>query len=367
MKYKPGLFYLFLKLYLPLIFRLYYRRFRIIGKENVPRSGPLIFAINHQNAFMDAIVVAASSVRNPWFLTRASVFDSPMARYLLSKLQMIPIYRFRDGMAAMKRNDETLETCSRLLNHDQCILIFPEGNHDGRWALRPLQKGLARIVFSTMDKTSGATNVQIVPVGLQYENIFAAYSDLLISFGKPIPSASYYELHKSDPAKAVTALMEEVRAKLSQLMVDIQPPEAYEAKREALLDRPGREQDLQARLLGDRKYLEEISENNDAAVSSKNRKNKIWCLPSAILLLPHLPSIWLIRMIVNAVVKDHHWTSSIRVAALAFGAPLVYAAELAILSSYFNWWTLALIAAVILPATGLLGLRLRDQCRGSAL
>lgn len=367
MKYKPGLFYRFLKLYLPFIFQLYYRRFKIIGKENVPRSGPLIFAINHQNAFMDAIVVAASSVRNPWFLTRASVFGNPVARYWLSKLQMIPIYRFRDGMAAMKRNDETLETCSRLLNHDQCILIFPEGNHDGRWALRPLQKGLARIVFNTMDKTGGQTNIQIVPVGLQYENIFATYSDLLISFGKPLQSKNYYELHKSDPAKAAVVLTEAVSAQLSQLMVDIQPSQAYEAKRQALLNRPGREQELQARLLGDRKFLEKISESNDTAVPAKNKKNKIWCLPSSILLLPHLPSIWLIRMIVNAVVKDHHWTSSIRVAALAFGAPLVYAAELVILSNYFNWWKLALIAVVILPASGLLGLRLRDQCRGSAL
>lgn len=367
MTYKPGLIYRFLKLYLPFIFRLYYRRFIVVGKQNVPRSGAVIFAINHQNAFMDAIVVAASSPRNPWFLTRASVFGSPFVRYLLNKLQMIPIYRFRDGMAAMKRNDETLETCSQLLQHNQCILIFPEGNHDGRWALRPLQKGLARIVFATMDKTGSQTDVQIVPVGLQYEDIFSAWSDLLISFGKPIRSSEYYETYKSEPGRATTALMNEVKERISALMVDIQPAEAYEAKREAMLSRPGRAGNLQERLRGDQTFLAEYTPENQQTTGQKRRANKIWCLPSALLLLPHLPALWFIRLIVNAVVKDLHWMSSIRLAAFAFGAPLVYIAVLYAFSTYFAGWQLALIALIILPATGLLGLLARDRCRGSVL
>lgn len=366
MTLQPGLVYRLLKLYLPLVFRFYYRRFKVVGKENVPRKGPVILAINHQNAFMDAIVVAASSPRNPWFLTRASVFASAWARYLLNKLQMIPIYRFRDGMAAMKRNDQTIETCSRLLQNNECILIFPEGNHDGRWALRPLQKGLARIVFATLDKTDGKTNVQIVPVGLQYENIYKGWSDLLISFGKPISSSDYYELYRNDPGKATNALMEEVRACISALMVDIQPAEHYEAKREAMLARPGREAELTARLRGDQHFLSASPSSSATDFREKLHAEKIWCLPAAILLLPHLPALWLIRMIVNATVRDPHWMSSIRLAAFAFGAPLVYAAELYFISPGLVWWQLVPAALVLLPVTGVMGLKLRDRCKGSA-
>lgn len=367
MNQKPGLLYYFLKIYLRPVFRLYYRRIRIKGKEHIPVSGPVIFAVNHQNAFMDALVVATASVRNPWFLTRASVFASSVVRFWLNKLQLIPIYRFRDGMAAMKRNEETLETCRQLLQNNQCILIFPEGSHEGQWSLRPLQKGLARIVFSAMEKLDGELDIQIVPVGLQYENIFAGWSDLLISFGKPIHSSTYYQLYKTDSGRAELDLMEEVRQGISALMVDIQPAGEYQTRHEALLARPGREADLVKRLEGDKQFLREFNSAKSASKPKQSSLNKLWCLPSAILLLPHLPALWLIRMVVNAIVKDHHWTSSIRLAAFAFGAPFVYAAELYMLSGYFKLWQLVIIALLILPATGLVGLRLRDRCHGSAL
>jgi hypothetical protein len=134
-----------------------------------------------------------------------------------------------------------------------------------------------------------------------------------------------------------------------------------------MLNRSGREAELKARLKGDKKFLEEYKADADTTSFQKKKNNKTWCLPSAILLLPHLPAIWLIRMIVNAIVKAPHWNSSIRLAAFAFGAPLVYIAILAALSSYYHWWQLALIAVFFLPFTGLLGLYLRDRCRGSAL
>ncbi|MBK9291776.1 MAG: 1-acyl-sn-glycerol-3-phosphate acyltransferase [Bacteroidetes bacterium] len=365
---QPGLLYRFLKLYLPFVFRIYYRRFVIQGLEHVPAGGPLIFAVNHQNAFMDAIVVAASSRRNPWFLTRASVFASPVARYWLNKLQMIPIYRFRDGMAAMKRNDETLETCSRLLQQNQCILIFPEGNHDGRWSLRPLQKGLARIVFDTIEKSGGTCKPLIVPVGLQYENIFASWSDLLISFGAPIDAYEYYGLYQSDPGKAYSGLMEEVRKGIAHLMVDIQPMGEYEARREDMLNRQGRETSLPERLAGDQRFLEKWQKGSLGEKKARKQSLRpLFCPLSALMLLPHLPAIWMIRMIVNAIVKDPHWTSSIRVAALAFGAPLVYAALLVVMSQYFEGWLWLPVGIALLFVSGWLGLEFRHRCRGSAL
>lgn len=367
MNLNPGILYTFLKHYLWLVLCLYYRRFVVIGKENVPSSGPLIFAINHQNAFMDAIVVAASSPRNPWFLARASVFSNPVARFLLSSLQMIPIYRFRDGMAAMKRNNETLETCNRLLSHNQCILIFPEGNHDGRWALRPLQKGLARIVFTTMEKSNGNTDIQIVPVGLQYENLFAGWSDLLITFGKPIAASSFFELHRTQPSHATNALMEAVRKGISELIVDIQPPEEYQSKHQAMLMRPSRGGSLQSRLRDDKQFITNFEPRQTTGEPQKPRGNKLLCPVAFLLLLPHLPALWFIRTLVHALVKDYHWTSSIRLTAFAFGAPLVYLAELYILSTHFNGWSLLILALIVLPVSGLLGLQLRDRCRGTAL
>ncbi len=49
---RPSLLYRWLKIYVRLAFAAYYRRYRVQNVQNVPVTGPVIFAINHQNAFM---------------------------------------------------------------------------------------------------------------------------------------------------------------------------------------------------------------------------------------------------------------------------------------------------------------------------
>jgi 1-acyl-sn-glycerol-3-phosphate acyltransferase len=66
-------FYFLLKQYCRLALYFFYRKWQVQGKENIP-LGPVIFVANHQNAFLDAVLVSCSTQRNPWFLTRASVF-----------------------------------------------------------------------------------------------------------------------------------------------------------------------------------------------------------------------------------------------------------------------------------------------------
>lgn len=122
MRLKP--LYTFLKYYVPIGFRIYYRRFQIQHKERVPKTDPVIFAINHQNAFIDPMVIAVTSPRRPWFLTRASIFKSAIARFWLGSLKMLPIYRIRDGIDQVKRNDSAINRCKDLLLEGQTILIF---------------------------------------------------------------------------------------------------------------------------------------------------------------------------------------------------------------------------------------------------
>ena len=119
--------YYFLKLYVPLSFRFYFRKIRIKGRENVPSQGPVIFAPNHQNAFFDALVIGAETSLNPWFLTRASIFGSSFVRALLTSMGMLPIYRIRDGLTNVRKNDAVIEKCSALLRKKHSLLIFPAG------------------------------------------------------------------------------------------------------------------------------------------------------------------------------------------------------------------------------------------------
>jgi 1-acyl-sn-glycerol-3-phosphate acyltransferase len=364
---KPGLLYRFLKIYVYLGLRLFYRRLTIKDEHNVPLSGPVIFAINHQNAFMDAIVIATSSRRNPWFLTRASVFQSATARYWLNKLQMIPIYRFRDGHANMKKNDEALETCKRLLVENNTILIFPEGNHDSRWTLRPLQKGIARIAFATEIEMNFKSDLKIVPVGLQYENYLNSWSDLLVSFGKPISVKDYKAIYEDNSAKAVNVLLEDLRQAMESLMVSIHNQARYDDIHKAIKTREGREKNLFKRLENDQKFLLSLK---DDFVAREEKPTKSKSLNACVLgrlfyfasLIPHLINLGLINWVLKKFVKDHHWASSIKIAVLLFGAPVIYFVQALLIWSFAGFWPWIVIYLLLLPPTAFHVLKYRSSC-----
>jgi 1-acyl-sn-glycerol-3-phosphate acyltransferase len=178
---KAGLIYRIVKWYCRVTLPFYFSRWQVNGQGHVP-SGPVILVANHRNAFLDAILVACSSRRNPWFITRADVFRKPMVQRMLSVLRMLPVYRFRDGFGSMKQNGHAISRCVDLLNRGESILIFAEGNHGTHHRIRKLQKGVVKITGSPELQCEPA----VVPVGLYYESLTAFRSRVLVQFGQPV-------------------------------------------------------------------------------------------------------------------------------------------------------------------------------------
>ena len=177
--------YRFMKNYCTVVLWFYFRKWQIRNAAIVP-SGPVIFVSNHQNAFLDAIILGCSSHRNPWFLTRANVFQKELVKKIFNTFKMTPVYRFRDGFSTLRKNDEVIENCVQLLSKGEAILIFGEGNHDEHWRLRSLQKGFARIAIAAEEKNNWSLGVKIVPVGIQYDSHSKFRSRVLVSFGEAI-------------------------------------------------------------------------------------------------------------------------------------------------------------------------------------
>ncbi|MFY0673083.1 MAG: 1-acyl-sn-glycerol-3-phosphate acyltransferase [Bacteroidia bacterium] len=233
---KNSLLYSFLHGYVKFCSKLYFNRLEIHGLENIPKKGPVILTANHQNAFLDAILVHVTQPRPPHFLTRGDVFSNPIANLLLRSLKMRPIFRFRDGLAKVKKNKSTFSECYDILESGLALGVFPEGNHDLKFNLRPLQKGTARIVYDTEARNNFELDVAIIPVGIQYYGNQNAQSDVLIQFGKPIMSSEFAEF-KDDPKTYHQALTERIKAKMSNLIIDI-PLENYDrVKRNWLMKR----------------------------------------------------------------------------------------------------------------------------------
>ncbi len=363
---KPGLLYRFLKWYVPIGLHVFYRKLQVSGLEHVPLKGPVIFAVNHQNAFMDALVVASTTARNPWFITRASVFRSATARYWLNKLQMLPIYRFRDGHAEMKKNDQAFARLKNLLHQEQAVLVFPEGNHNRQWKLRPLQKGIARIAFDFESEAEFLAPLKIVPVGLQYENHLHSGSDLLVSYGQAVEVIDYQKEYKSNPAKAMHALMEELAKRMQSIIVHIESQEKYDAIYKSVTQRNTLENDLKERLKKDQKYVEELLER-DSIIEPDQRMIPNTCVLYkwiySLLIIPHLLSLWVVRLMIKKTVRDDHWTSSIKIAGMLFIAPLLYLLQACLLAVAGISWVGLLFYFLLLPISGRLIILFRARCR----
>ncbi len=163
---------------------LYFGKIEINGEENIPAGdAPFIYAVNHQAAFMDAVILGTLSPFPVYYLTRSDVFK-PATKWILSSFNMIPIYRIRDGYASLSKNEAIFETIKDLLLQDKRILIFPEGNHHHTHFLRPISKGVSRIAFNS--QLVNEKDIYVVPVGLNYFSHTRSSRKLILNYGAPI-------------------------------------------------------------------------------------------------------------------------------------------------------------------------------------
>ncbi|MCK5367400.1 MAG: 1-acyl-sn-glycerol-3-phosphate acyltransferase, partial [Cyclobacteriaceae bacterium] len=231
------LYYYPLKLYVVISCFLYFRKLRVTGLKNIPAKGPLIYAINHQNALLDPLVVHSVSWRNPYFLTRADIFNNKFVDQFLRGIKMLPIYRIRDGFDSIKMNEAVFESAKEILTKGGVVGIFPEGSHSLLYKMRPLKKGVARIAFMTEEAADFKLNVQIIPIGIHYESHSSTKGRTLVTYGKPINVADYKQTYQQDQNKAFNELLTEISDRVKLLILNIESKdydrvyEAYKNKR----------------------------------------------------------------------------------------------------------------------------------------
>ena len=149
--------------------------FTIEGKENLPKTGPLLVVGNHFH-FLDPLALIHTS---PWpleFVGGSQTPNSPKAVGWISKLfGVIPTYR---GTGSR----ETLQGAESILKQNGVLGIFPEG---GSWAqvLRPARPGTAFLAWRT--------NARIIPMGIDglvdfFKKVrFGKRVKVTVKYGKP--------------------------------------------------------------------------------------------------------------------------------------------------------------------------------------
>ncbi len=164
----------------------YFRRIDVMGSENVPKDGPIIFVANHPSALLDPITIATNVDREIHFLAGSNWFGKGLkARFLKNQLNMIPVHR--PWLSKKKvSNEEMFEECYRGLDQNRCIILFPEASTQTVSKIRELKTGAVRIKAGFEEFTNGAKSVPLIPVGLSYSNPHEFQSRVVIKFGKPI-------------------------------------------------------------------------------------------------------------------------------------------------------------------------------------
>lgn len=184
----------------------FYSDITIVGSENIPQDKPVLFVGNHQNSFLDALHLVTNTEKFIHFLTRAEAFQNPVAARFYRSINMLPVYRVRDGMSAVKKNEQIFDQCFQRLKQGDAVLVYAEANHDLRRRIRPFSKGFTRIAFGAEEKYNWELDLQVIPVGVSYGEHRKSQTPVRVQFGECIPVSDFQEQFRDDEREAANEL-----------------------------------------------------------------------------------------------------------------------------------------------------------------
>lgn len=124
-----------------LCFAVYSRRFEVIGKENVPREGPLILVSNHiNNADPPAIIAAVP--RHPMFMAKREMIGWPILGPAFRIFGAFPVRRGAADLSA-------LHAASEVVERGDMLVMFPEGTRSRTGGLTKTHPGTAIVALRT--------------------------------------------------------------------------------------------------------------------------------------------------------------------------------------------------------------------------
>lgn len=224
----PSLIFVQMNLY-PLVrpfaaiaIKVFFRKIYLSNMDRVPSDRPVILAANHPTAFMEPCILACFMDRPLHFLVRGDFFKKNVFATLLRALNMLPVYRLRDGgYQGLKNNFSTFEECYRALAEGKTLMILAEGTTKHEKRLRPLRKGAARIALGALEQTPDL-DIAIVPVGANFTYADRFRSDVMIDFGTPIPAKEFFAEYQKNPNKAIGTLTEVLAKELKKSVIIIE-------------------------------------------------------------------------------------------------------------------------------------------------
>lgn len=116
-------------------------RFKVVGKENIPKEGPIIICGNHRS-FLDPPLIEVTCGRYTRFLAKEELTKNKFLALLGIVFDAILVKKDSKEVKALK---ESLQT----LKNGNCLALFPEGTRNGLEKGEKVKDGAAFFALRT--------------------------------------------------------------------------------------------------------------------------------------------------------------------------------------------------------------------------
>jgi 1-acyl-sn-glycerol-3-phosphate acyltransferase len=158
----------------------FFWRIDVVGRENIPKSGPVILAPNH-TSFCDSFFLPLVLRRRVTFVAKAEYFDSWKTAWFFRAAGQIPMHR--QGGSASER---ALAAARDVLSEGGVLGIYPEGTRSPDGRLYRGHTGVARLALQCAAPVvpvgmTGTTEIQ--PIG---SRMMRPFKKVRVAFGAPL-------------------------------------------------------------------------------------------------------------------------------------------------------------------------------------
>ena len=130
--------------------------------------------------------------------------------WFIRKMGGFPVDTLRPGASTLRHSIE-------LLQNNEMLVIFPEGNIFRDREIHPLKRGVARIALDVVNEQPELA-VKILPVSLQYsESVPSWGAEVKVVIGTPIDTASYFQDSVRRSSQKLTKALEAQLKKLHEM------------------------------------------------------------------------------------------------------------------------------------------------------
>ena len=148
-------------------------RAEIIGQENIPMEGPLIYCGNHRT-YLDPPLIVVTAKRHVRFLAKEELRKNPLFAFLGVVFEGIYVKRDNKDISALK-------TTLKALKNGECVALFPEGTRNGLEKGESVKEGAAFFALKT--------GAKVIPIGISGGE--KKFKKVTIKYGKPLDFSEY--------------------------------------------------------------------------------------------------------------------------------------------------------------------------------